>query len=99
MSTDVAAVGERVRALRERAGMSHYDVAERAGVDRYTVQALERGTSGADVRLGTLAGIAAALDLPVGVLLGESPPPIHWPADGVFWRQVRREIEQILEVA
>lgn len=94
MSADIRTVGDRIRTMRDRVGMSQTQVAAASGLHLRTVCAVERGEAG-EVRLATLTAIAAALDVPVGVLLGERPPPVHWPVDGVFWRQVRREVEQI----
>ncbi len=94
MSVDVAAVGARVRTMRGRLRWSGQELARRAGVDKTTVYALERGTAdGANLR--TLTGLAAAFEVPVGVLLGEQDPPLHWPVDRVFWAQVRREVAAI----
>ncbi len=96
--TDVAAVGARVRELRERLGWTAGDLADRAAVYKDTVLRLERGAKG-EVSLRVLTGLAEALEVPVGVLLGEQPPPLHWPVDRFFWGQVRREVEQIQGVA
>lgn len=91
---DVAAVGARIRRLRLRLGLTPIQVADRAGVIPATVRALERGTTDG-VNLHTLTGIARALEVPVGVLLGEQPPPLHWPMSTVFWRQAAREIDGV----
>ncbi len=91
----VATVGERVRALRERAGMSQRGLAARAGVDKTTVQALEMGRA-PGMNLHTLSALAQALQVPIGVLVGELPVPSGEP---VSWAQVRREVEQLWEVA
>ncbi len=98
MSADIIAVGARVQRLRERLRLTPQQIAAVAGISAWTVRALERGAA-EGVGLHTLTGIAAALGVPVGVLLGERPPPIHWPVDDVFWRQVRREIDAQREVA
>lgn len=96
MSAEVVGiVGRRVRALRERAGMSQRGLAARAGVDKTTVQALEMGRA-PGMNIHTLAALARTLQVPIGVLVGELPVPSGEP---VSWAQVRREVEQIREVA
>ena len=92
------AVGARMRQARERVGMSQTRLAEAAGVDRSTISGLERGDGGSP-NVATVSAIAQALGLPVATLLGEQPPPIHWPVDRVFWRQVAREIDTLRGVA
>lgn len=96
--TTVAAIGARVRDLRTRAGLSTTAVAERAGIDVAWLREIERGDA-SGISLNTLTGLASAVGVPVAVLLGEQPPPLHWPVDRVFWTQVRREVEQIQGVA
>jgi transcriptional regulator with XRE-family HTH domain len=91
----VTTVGVRVRALRQRAGLSQRGLASLAAVDKTTVQALEMGRA-PGMNLHTLSTLARALRVPIGVLVGEQPGP-H--VDGVYWRQVRREVEQQWEVA
>ena len=54
-----AAIGAKLRAAREKLGMSQEDVAERAGVDRTYVSILERGQK--SPTLDTLEKICAAL--------------------------------------
>ncbi len=96
MTADVATVRAQVRALRDRLGWTVRELAERSGVNEWTIRDVERGGS-ADITLGTLSRLAAALDVPVGCLLGERPLPLNWPLGDVFWRQARREINQIQE--
>jgi XRE family transcriptional regulator, regulator of sulfur utilization len=98
VTPDIAAIGGRVRDMRERVGYSAAGLARRAGVDAWTVRALENGTA-SGMTLATLSGLARAFGVPVGVLLGERPLPLGWPVGDVFWGQVRRELEQIREVA
>lgn len=60
MSKDFkAAIGAKLRAAREKLGMSQEDVAERAGVDRTYVSILECGQK--SPTLDTLEKICAAL--------------------------------------
>lgn len=53
------ATGERIRSLRERAGLSQAELARRLGVNQGRVSAIER--EGADLRVSTLLRLAAAL--------------------------------------
>ncbi len=91
----MSALGKRVRALRERIGVNQTELAFAAGISRAALSNLEAGSARHGVTLTTLAALAEALDVPVGVLLGERPLPVHWPVDGVFWRQAGREIDQL----
>jgi transcriptional regulator with XRE-family HTH domain len=95
VSADVATVGVRVRALRDRIGITQTELADAADVNRGTLSVLESGQGEHGVTVKTLTRLADALDVPVGVLLGERPMPLHWPIGDVFWRQIRREVEQI----
>lgn len=54
-----ATTGERIRSLRERAGLSQAELARRLGVNQGRVSALER--EGADLRVSTLLRLAKAL--------------------------------------
>lgn len=91
----VTTVGQRVRTIRRLRGLNRQQVADAAGVHMTTVRTLERCTQ-ADTSLYTLAGLARALNVPIGVLLGELPIPTGEP---VPWARVRAEVEQIMEVA
>lgn len=98
MSTDVVrTVGRRTLELRDRAGLSQRVLAQQAGVNVSTIQALELGTA-TGANLHTLTALAQALQVPVGVLLGERPIPVapHWNS---LLARVLVEAEQILEVA
>lgn len=54
-----AAFGVRLRAAREKAGLTQEDLAERAGIDRPAYSEIERGLR--DARLSTLLRIETAL--------------------------------------
>ena len=54
-----AAIGAKLRAVREKLGMSQEEVAERAGVDRTYISILERGLK--SPTLDTMERICAAL--------------------------------------
>jgi transcriptional regulator with XRE-family HTH domain len=61
---DQLILGQALRALRKRAGMTQEQVAERLGVDPTFVGRLERGQRGAHWR--TIRRILAAVDASVG---------------------------------
>lgn len=64
-------VGRRLRAERERRGMSQEDLGAGAGLGRAAVGKIERGAHKVDVwRLRLLARV---LDVEISVLLGEPP--------------------------
>lgn len=56
-----SALGERIKELREAAGLTHAEVAERAGISRSYVTRLEAGKVGLPSR-GVLPRLAEALD-------------------------------------
>ncbi|MFD1657022.1 helix-turn-helix domain-containing protein [Streptomyces caeni] len=60
-------LGDRIRALRLDANYTQERFAELTGIDRRTLQRIERGES--DPRYGHLLRIAAALDIRVTVLV------------------------------
>lgn len=62
--------GERVRILRDRAGLTMRALAERSGVHVSTICATEIGKTQA--RVETLQSLAAALGVTVAALLGDS---------------------------
>jgi transcriptional regulator with XRE-family HTH domain len=64
----MATIRLRVREVRKRRGWSQRELAERAGVRRATIVALERGGS---PRLDTLAKLAEAFGVKVTQLLRE----------------------------
>ncbi|MFF8408959.1 helix-turn-helix domain-containing protein [Streptomyces omiyaensis] len=61
------AIGARLRAAREHAGLSQLALADRCGIDHKTVHRIEYGTS--DPSLGLLLQIAHALDVPLADLV------------------------------
>ena len=61
-------VVERIEKLRERAGMTCYELADKIGMSRAGYSRLVTGKT-SDVRLSTLERIAAALDCDVKVIL------------------------------
>lgn len=65
-SPDHEALGEAVRQLRKRAGMSQEQLAERMATDLTQVGGIERGTRNPSYT--TLVRLAAALDTRVGAI-------------------------------
>ena len=75
MSPEVAAgIGERVRATRQRAGLSVGQLAARAGIGKGSLSELERGTR--NPTLATLYAVAGALAVPLATLLVEPGAPM-----------------------
>ena len=66
-ATSVAAIGGRVRALREAMGLSLRDLAERCGVSAPMLSQVERGETSPTLQVATR--IAAGLDLRLSQLL------------------------------
>ncbi len=60
-------LGDHIRELRIHANHTQESFAELTGIDRRTLQRIERGES--DPRYGHLLRISAALDIPVSVLV------------------------------
>ena len=72
-------IGERIRIARKRAGLSQEEVARRAGMSLKGMAYIERGHI-EDPHYSSLAGIAGALGVSVGELLGESVPLAPTPS-------------------
>ncbi|REE94958.1 XRE family transcriptional regulator [Thermomonospora umbrina] len=73
---ELAAVGRRLRTLREARGLSLSELARRAGIGKATLSGLEAGTRNAT--LETLWSVTAQLDVPLATLLA-SPSPRTTP--------------------
>ena len=56
----MAAIADRIRELRKQKGLTQRDLAERSGVSRRTIQAIEAGDT--HPRIGALTSILEALD-------------------------------------
>ena len=65
----IAALGRRLRELRQTTGLSQEKFAAKAGLDRTYYAGIERGERNPSVK--QLAKIAAALGVPVQELFGE----------------------------
>ncbi|MDQ6832509.1 MAG: helix-turn-helix domain-containing protein [Chloroflexota bacterium] len=63
-------LGMRIRALRQHTGLSQGKMAVKAGLDRTYYAGIERGERNPSVK--QLAKIAAALDVPIGMLFDVS---------------------------
>lgn len=66
------ALGKRVRILRLTRELTQDDLAAATGMSRSFISVIEHGTSGVDV--GRLLRLSAALDVPLGQLLGLDRP-------------------------
>lgn len=71
----ISVVGENVRRLRERAGLSLRELASRAGVSASTLSGLESGTGNPNVE--TLVDISGALGVPFSELVQPSEPDVR----------------------
>lgn len=71
----VSVVGENVRRLRDRAGMSLREVATRAAVSASTLSNIEAGSGNPGVE--TLVNIAGALGVPFSELVMPHEPDVH----------------------
>ena len=63
-------IGDRIRAVREARGMSQAELAKRMGVVQQTGAKYE--SAGRDMRSGTIARLAQALDTSIAFLLGQT---------------------------
>jgi transcriptional regulator with XRE-family HTH domain len=70
-------LGKRVRLLRLTREMTQDQLAAAAGMSRSFVSLIEHGTHGVDIV--RLLRLAAALDVPLGELLGTTPPDRRFP--------------------
>lgn len=87
-------VGERIRDMRKRKGMTQAELAKKAGIKRATISAAEVGTNNPSTT--TVALIASALGCTVAELLGEGAPAAA-PSDGLTptERQLIRDFRQL----
>jgi transcriptional regulator with XRE-family HTH domain len=61
-------VAETLKALREAAGLSQQELAQRSQINQTTISALERGKI-ADPRISTLTGLSRAFKMPASRVL------------------------------
>lgn len=78
-------IAYRLRTLREAAGLSQQDVAERADLSLSLIAKMEQGRK-ADPRASTLLAIARALDVRAGQLIEN----LEKPPEGAFGRKGKK---------
>ena len=74
----LSVIGGQLRAARRRRGSTQQQLAERVGISRSAISAIERGLGGSHT-LDTWQRIAVALDIPLRIELGRDP--YEEPAD------------------
>jgi transcriptional regulator with XRE-family HTH domain len=85
-------IGDRVRDVRKRRGLSQRELAGLSGLSVSLVRKLEQGER-QDMRLETLRKLATALRVPTSALAVPSPSPDELPADDhAGWEPVRRAL-------
>ncbi|MFE0964026.1 MULTISPECIES: helix-turn-helix domain-containing protein [Streptomyces] len=86
-----ANIGERLRDVRKRRGMSQRDLAERSGVSLSLIRKLEQGERG-DTRLETARQLASALRVPTTRLMADSKEEGAGQETIDQWEPVRRAL-------
>ncbi len=83
--SDGTGVGDRLREIRKRRGMTQRDLARASRVSLSLVRKVEQGD---DARTGAVAlrKLATALDVPVTALLGFAPAVRPAPVNGEMWK-------------
>ena len=77
ITQELAPIAQRLKALREIAGMSQQALAVSAGLSLSLVSQIERG-SRVDPRMSTLTALATALEVTLDELVGRNgPAPSH----------------------
>jgi len=89
---EINTVGDRVRDVRKRRGLSQKELAARSGVSASLVKKLEQGDYG-DVRLETLHKLAIVLRVPTSALAAGPDAARPEQADVEEWAPVRRALE------
>jgi transcriptional regulator with XRE-family HTH domain len=87
-------MGERIRAVRKRRGLTQRGLAEAAGMSLSAVKKIEQGTYGG-IRLGTAHKLAVALRVPTSALMVEPDAPVPTPESGHQWEPVRLALEGV----
>lgn len=93
-------IGERVRALRDRAGLTQAQLADAAGIEAVTLSRYECGARSPSV--STLGRIARALGVPVSDVVDDGrslPPPVRRPAEEAALRVLARFDDARLNLA
>jgi transcriptional regulator with XRE-family HTH domain len=87
--TDALALGDRIRELRKRRGMSQRDLAQASGVSVSLIRKIEQGERN-DTRIATLRKLAVATGVTTTALLGTPPAPaLAGDRPGPVWKPVR----------
>lgn len=84
-------MGDRVREVRKRRGLSQRELASAAEVSLSLVKKLEQGERG-DVRLETLRKLAAAMGVPTTTLMPTTIEPEPGAPDAAMWEPVREAL-------
>ncbi|HEY0439474.1 MAG TPA: cupin domain-containing protein [Xanthobacteraceae bacterium] len=108
-SMAIAAIGTRVRSLRQEKGLTLQQLSAAAGVSQSMLSLVERGKASASI--GTLFSVATALGVPASDLLAEDPAPrqngvvmrvseqpLYEIEPGVTWRVVRHDRARGVEI-
>ena len=91
MADQVARIGDRLRSVRVRRGLTQRELAEAAGVSLSLVKKLEQGSI-TDVRLETARRLAVAVDVATSALMTEPDAPVPAPESTRRWESVRLAI-------
>jgi transcriptional regulator with XRE-family HTH domain len=89
----LAALGQRIRRLREEADMTQRDMAAAIGVSQAYINVMESGVS--NLGYMTLVNIADALGVPISALVEDEEEAGRNPMDPVFAR-IARDLERLL---
>lgn len=79
MGVDEKALGQRLQAARQQAGLTQQELCQRAGLSISTLAKIERGAIKAP-SIFTVSAIAAVVGVPLQQLVGEPRPPAGVPA-------------------
>jgi transcriptional regulator with XRE-family HTH domain len=84
-------IGDRLRSVRKRRGLSQAELAELSGVSLSLIRKLEQGERG-DVRVETLRKLAAAMEVATTTLIGQPPEPVPEGQPDAIWVPSREAI-------
>jgi transcriptional regulator with XRE-family HTH domain len=92
MDTQPTTIGERLRSVRKRRGLTQRALAETAGLSLSLIKKLEQGER-ADIRLETARKLAVALRVPTSAIMpGHEPAEEARPDITQTWEPVRRAL-------
>ncbi|WP_157112112.1 helix-turn-helix domain-containing protein, partial [Nocardia beijingensis] len=92
MSTDL---GERLRSVRKRSGLTQRELAQSSGVSLSLIRKIEQGERD-DTRIQTLRRLAVAMGCPLSALLGPTPGRPETEG-GELWLPTRRALVSIAD--